>query len=61
MTQDAREKNRENFPTAAALMDELREEFDAGLKLTYAKENGRSVGMIWEERMAQMPKKWPGL
>ena len=61
MNQAAREKNRGDFPTAAAVVDELREEFGDGVKLSYAKENGRSVGVIWEDRMAQILKKWPGL
>ncbi len=37
-------KNREMFPFAAQIVEELRAEFGPGVKLLYAEENGSSVG-----------------
>ena len=38
------EKNRAEFPAAAAALAEWRAEFGAGVKLLYAVENGKSIG-----------------
>lgn len=40
----SREQNRKDFPFAAARMDEARKLFGDGVKLVWAKENGKSVG-----------------
>lgn len=45
MTQtQARDQNRRNFPFAAGILDDLRAEFGAGVKITWASENGAEIG-----------------
>jgi hypothetical protein len=39
-----RDKNRADFPHAARLLDEYRKVFGEGVKLVYAKENGKQIG-----------------
>jgi hypothetical protein len=41
---DARERNRKDFPTAAAWLDALRARFGSGCRLEYAQEGGREIG-----------------
>lgn len=37
-------KNRAEFPNAAAILDELKQLFGDDVKLTYAAENGKTIG-----------------
>lgn len=37
-------QNRQKFPFAAQIVDELRAEFGAGVTLVYAEENGQTIG-----------------
>lgn len=39
-----KEKNRQQFPRAAALLDEYREEFGEDVRLTFVEENGKTLG-----------------
>ena len=42
--QSAAERNRSEFPNAAAIVDEFKKHFGDGVKLLYAAENGKSIG-----------------
>ena len=37
-------KNRVDFPNAAKIVDEFRRHFGDGVRLVYAKENGKEIG-----------------
>lgn len=39
-----RNKNRAEFPNAAAVLDEFRRHFGEGVKLVFAAENGKTIG-----------------
>lgn len=41
-----RNKNRAEFPNAAAILDEFRKHFGEGVKLVYAAENGKTIGKV---------------
>lgn len=41
---DARDQNRRNFPISAEKLDEMRAVFGDDVKLTYANENGKTIG-----------------
>jgi len=42
--QQKADENRRNFPLTAALLDEFRAVFGSGVKLIWARENGREIG-----------------
>ena len=46
----SKQNNREAFPNAAAIVDIFRAAFGDGVKLVYAKENGREIGSNAEPR-----------
>ncbi len=48
----SREEARRLFPFAAEKADELRAVFGPGVKLMYAKENGREIGKRVQRRQA---------
>jgi len=41
-----RERNRREFPTAAAVIDRYREVFGAGVRLLWWIENGKAIGSV---------------
>ena len=44
MTEQAKQRNRDKFPYAAGILDELRGIFGEGVRIVYAEENGQTVG-----------------
>ena len=46
----ARLSHREQFPATAAIVDEFRNAFGDGVKVTFAEESGRTVGKPLDER-----------
>jgi hypothetical protein len=40
----ARQKNRDAFPFTATIIDDMRAHFGNGVRVSYAKENGKTVG-----------------
>ncbi len=41
---DNKQENRDNFPFAAGIVDELREVFGDGVRIQWAEENGKTIG-----------------
>lgn len=44
--EEQRKKNREDFPTVSEWVDFTRKHFGEGVKVIYARENGKTIGKV---------------